>query len=196
MNSFSFFLSGQLFICPLILRDSFAGQSNLNFRPLLFVTQNIGYNPILLLFILLLKLFLFWPLKSLSIGSSTLLIYTYLVSFQSLPYSLAPQNTEVSSCVFPNSALELTISPKSVNLFYWIMVCENESPGQWICLLHPSMYLSTYMNVNMYPSMHHCISIYLHLCIIYISIYLPIYLCICIYCIYLCICICIVSILK
>ena len=42
MNSFSFFLSGKPFICPLILNDSFAGQSNLGCRSLLFMTWNIS----------------------------------------------------------------------------------------------------------------------------------------------------------
>ena len=41
MNSFSFFLSGKLFICPPILNDSFVGQSNLGCRYLLFITLNI-----------------------------------------------------------------------------------------------------------------------------------------------------------
>ena len=45
MNSFSFFLSGKLFICPQILNDSFAGQSNLGRRSLLFMTLNIIANP-------------------------------------------------------------------------------------------------------------------------------------------------------
>ena len=41
MNSFSFFLSGKLFICPSILNDSFVGQNNLGCRSLLFMTLNI-----------------------------------------------------------------------------------------------------------------------------------------------------------
>ena len=40
MNSFSFTFSGKHFICPSILNDSFAGQSNLNCRSLLFITLN------------------------------------------------------------------------------------------------------------------------------------------------------------
>ena len=47
MNSFNFFLSGKLFICPLILNDSFAGQSNLGCRPLLFMTLNISCQSLL-----------------------------------------------------------------------------------------------------------------------------------------------------
>ena len=47
MNSFSFFLSGKLFICPLILNESFAGQSNLGCRSLLFITLNISYQSLL-----------------------------------------------------------------------------------------------------------------------------------------------------
>ena len=41
MNSFSF-LSGNLFICPLILNDGFVGQSNLGCRSLLFMILNIS----------------------------------------------------------------------------------------------------------------------------------------------------------
>ena len=40
MNCFSFFLSGKLFICPLILNDSFSRWSNLGYRSLLFITLN------------------------------------------------------------------------------------------------------------------------------------------------------------
>ena len=43
MNSFSFFLSGKLFICPLIINDSFAEQSNLGCRSVIFVTLNISF---------------------------------------------------------------------------------------------------------------------------------------------------------
>ena len=42
MNSFKLFLSGKLFICPLILNDSFAGQSNLGCISLLFMTLYIS----------------------------------------------------------------------------------------------------------------------------------------------------------
>ena len=41
MNSFSFSLSGKHIICLSILNDSFAGQSNLACRSLLFITQNV-----------------------------------------------------------------------------------------------------------------------------------------------------------
>ena len=41
MKSFSFFLSGKLFTCPLILKEIFAWQSNLGCRSFLFITQNI-----------------------------------------------------------------------------------------------------------------------------------------------------------
>ena len=47
MNTFSFFLSGKLFICPLILNDSFAGQRDLGCRPLLFTTLNISCQSLL-----------------------------------------------------------------------------------------------------------------------------------------------------
>ena len=40
MNSFSFTLSGKHFICPSILNHSFAAQSNLGCRPLLFINLN------------------------------------------------------------------------------------------------------------------------------------------------------------
>ena len=42
MHSFRFFLSGKLFHCPSILNDSFARQSNLGCRSLLFMTLNIS----------------------------------------------------------------------------------------------------------------------------------------------------------
>ena len=42
MNSFTFTLSGKHFICPSILNDSFAGQSNLGCRSLLFISLNIS----------------------------------------------------------------------------------------------------------------------------------------------------------
>ena len=42
MNSFRFFLSGKRFICPSILNYSFAGQSNLGCRFLLFMTLNVS----------------------------------------------------------------------------------------------------------------------------------------------------------
>ena len=44
MNSFSFFLSGKYFICPLILNNSFPGQRNLGCRSLLFMTLNISHQ--------------------------------------------------------------------------------------------------------------------------------------------------------
>ena len=47
MNSFSSFLSGKFFICSLILNDSFAGQSNLGHRSLLFMTLNISCQSLL-----------------------------------------------------------------------------------------------------------------------------------------------------
>ena len=39
MNFFSFTLSGKHFVCPSILKDSFAGYSNLGCRSLLFITS-------------------------------------------------------------------------------------------------------------------------------------------------------------
>ena len=47
MNTFSFFLSRRLFICPSILNDTFAGQSNLGYRFLLFMTLNISWQSLL-----------------------------------------------------------------------------------------------------------------------------------------------------
>ena len=47
MNSFSFTLSGKHFICPSILNDSFAGQSNLGCRSLTFMTSNTSFQPLL-----------------------------------------------------------------------------------------------------------------------------------------------------
>ena len=47
MNSFSFFLSGKLFICPSILNDSFSGYSNLGCRSLLFMTLNVSCQSLL-----------------------------------------------------------------------------------------------------------------------------------------------------
>ena len=47
MNSFCFTLSGKHFICPSILNDSFAGQSNLGCRSLLFITLNISCQSLL-----------------------------------------------------------------------------------------------------------------------------------------------------
>ena len=46
-NSFSFPLSGKLFICHLILKDSFAGLNNLGCRSLLFMTLNISCKSLL-----------------------------------------------------------------------------------------------------------------------------------------------------
>ena len=46
MNSFSFFLSGKVFICSSILNDSFAG-CNLGYRSLLFMTLNISCQSLL-----------------------------------------------------------------------------------------------------------------------------------------------------
>ena len=46
-NSFSFLLSGKLFICPLILNESFAGQNNIGCRSLLFITLNISWQSLL-----------------------------------------------------------------------------------------------------------------------------------------------------
>ena len=46
MNSFSF-LSGKLFVCPSITNDSFAGQSNLGYRSLLFMTLNVSCQSLL-----------------------------------------------------------------------------------------------------------------------------------------------------
>ena len=47
MDSFSVTLSGKQFICPLILNDSFAGQSSLGCRSLLFMTLNISCQSLL-----------------------------------------------------------------------------------------------------------------------------------------------------
>ena len=47
MNSFNFNLSGKHFICPSILNDSFAGQSNLGCRSLLFITLNTSCESLL-----------------------------------------------------------------------------------------------------------------------------------------------------
>ena len=47
MNSFSFILSGKLFTCPLILNGSFAEQSNLGCRSLLFMTFSISCQSLL-----------------------------------------------------------------------------------------------------------------------------------------------------
>ena len=47
MNSFNFTLSGRHFICPSIINDSFAGQSNLGCRSLPFMTQNTSLQPLL-----------------------------------------------------------------------------------------------------------------------------------------------------
>ena len=46
MNSFNFTFSGKHFICPSILNDSFAGQSNLGCRSLSFMTSNISFQPL------------------------------------------------------------------------------------------------------------------------------------------------------
>ena len=43
MNSFSFTLSGKHLICPSILNDTFAGQSNLGCGSLLFMTWNTSF---------------------------------------------------------------------------------------------------------------------------------------------------------
>ena len=47
MHSFRFFLSGKLTLCPWILNDAFAGQSNLGCRSLLFMTLSISCQPLL-----------------------------------------------------------------------------------------------------------------------------------------------------
>ena len=47
MNSFNLTLSGKYFICPSILNDSFAGQSNLECRFLPFMTCNTSFQPLL-----------------------------------------------------------------------------------------------------------------------------------------------------
>ena len=47
INSFNLTLSGQHFICPSILSDSFAGQSNLGCRSLPFMTWNTSFQPLL-----------------------------------------------------------------------------------------------------------------------------------------------------
>ena len=47
MNSFNLTLSGKHFICPSILNESFAGQSNLGCRSLPFMTSNTSFQPLL-----------------------------------------------------------------------------------------------------------------------------------------------------
>ena len=47
MSSFSFFLSGKLFVCPVILNDSFAEQSNLGCRSLLSITVSVSCKSLL-----------------------------------------------------------------------------------------------------------------------------------------------------
>ena len=47
LNSFSFFSSRKIFICPSILNDRFAGQSNLGCRSLLFITSNTSCQSLL-----------------------------------------------------------------------------------------------------------------------------------------------------
>ena len=47
MNSFSFFFSRKIFICPLILNDIFAGQNKPSCRSLLFMTLNISCQSLL-----------------------------------------------------------------------------------------------------------------------------------------------------
>ena len=47
MNSFNLTLSGKHFICPSILNESFAGQSHLGCRSLLFMTWNTYFQPLL-----------------------------------------------------------------------------------------------------------------------------------------------------
>ena len=46
MNSFNLILSGKHFICPSIINDSFAGQSNLGCRSLPFMTLNTSFQPL------------------------------------------------------------------------------------------------------------------------------------------------------
>ena len=47
MNSFNLTLSKKHFICPFILNDSFAGQSNLGCKSLPFMTWNTSFWPFL-----------------------------------------------------------------------------------------------------------------------------------------------------
>ena len=47
MDSFKLTLSGEHFICPSILNDNFAGQSNLGCGPLLFITLNTSCQSLL-----------------------------------------------------------------------------------------------------------------------------------------------------
>ena len=47
MNSFNLTLSGRHFICPSILKESFAGQSNLGCRSLPFMTWNTSFQLLL-----------------------------------------------------------------------------------------------------------------------------------------------------
>ena len=48
MNSFNLTLSGKVFICPSILNESFAGQSHLGWRSLLFRTLNTSCQSLLI----------------------------------------------------------------------------------------------------------------------------------------------------
>ena len=47
MNSFNLTLSEKHVICPSILNDSFAGQSNLGCRSLAFIISNTSFQPLL-----------------------------------------------------------------------------------------------------------------------------------------------------
>ena len=47
MTSFNLTLSGKHFLCPSILNDSFAGQSNLGCRSLSFMSENTSFQPLL-----------------------------------------------------------------------------------------------------------------------------------------------------
>ena len=47
INFFGFTLSGKHFICPTVLNDSFAGESNLDCRSLLFIILNTSCQSLL-----------------------------------------------------------------------------------------------------------------------------------------------------
>ena len=47
MNSFKLNLSGQHFICPSVRKDSFAGQNNLGWSSLHFITWDTSSQPFL-----------------------------------------------------------------------------------------------------------------------------------------------------
>ena len=137
MNSFSFDLSGKLFICSSILNDSFTVQSNLGCRSLLFMTMNISfyiYIFLIYLLIMLLQLSLFCP-------------FTQLHPAQPLPptfppYSSCPWVILISSLAstFPTLFLPSPCLFSTYHLCYLFSVpfpplSPSQSP---ICLLYTS----------------------------------------------------------